>query len=154
MKPTNTAQHHLSRVRPILPIDFPLYQRRTRRKEAPPLHLWNIDRRFVKPARASIRRLLCLCLCFFFHLGFCGGHLVQQWLILGIIPGTNMHPGNVFCGALWESSPTRAHIQRTWSEAAPCLHHPTPLRRIECRWNLLPPEQPRVVKLFLQWRRR
>ena len=42
----------------------------------------------------------------------------------------------------------------TCSEAAPCLHHPTPLRRIECRWNLLPPEQPREVILYSQWRRR
>ena len=55
---------------------------------------------------------------------------------------------------LWEGSPLRAHIQRTWSEAAPCLHHPTPLRRIECRCNFLPPEQPRVVIPHSQWRRR
>ena len=31
---------------------------------------------------------------------------------------------------------------------------PTPLRRIECRLNLLPPEQPRVVIPYSQWRRR
>ena len=31
---------------------------------------------------------------------------------------------------------------------------PTPLRRIECRWNLLSPEQSRVVIPYSQWRRR
>ena len=65
-----------------------------------------------------------------------------------------MHPGNVSSWCFRESSLTRAHIQRTCSEAALCLHHPTPLRRIECRWNLLPPEQPRVVIPYSQWRRR
>ena len=65
-----------------------------------------------------------------------------------------MHAGKVPCCVHGNAHPTRAHIKRTCSEAAPCLHHPTPLRRIECRWNLLPPEQPRVVIPYSQWRRR
>ena len=65
-----------------------------------------------------------------------------------------MHPENVSCGAFGQVRPQRTQIRRACFEAAPCLHHPTPLRRIECRWNLLPPEQPRVVIPYSQWRRR
>ena len=90
----------------------------------------------------------------YFYYSLCKGHLVQQWLTLRFIPGTNMHAGKVPCCVNGNAHPTRAQIQQTCSEAALCLHYPIPIRRIECRWNLLPLEQPRVVTPHSQWRRR
>ena len=60
---TPRAYHQLSRIiRPMLPRDCTLHRWGTRRKGAPPLHPWRIDRRCLN-LRAPIRRLLCLCSC-------------------------------------------------------------------------------------------
>ena len=83
---------------------------------------------------------------------FCGrGHASRTTMVDPKVYPRNKHASwKRFLRCFRESSPLRAHIQRTCSEEAPCLHHPTPLRRIECRWNLLPPEQPRVVISYSQ----
>ena len=59
-----------------------------------------------------------------------------------------------FLQVLLGSSPTKStHITNLFRGSS-LPTSPDPLRRIECHWNLLPPEQPRVVIPYSQRRRR
>ena len=59
-----------------------------------------------------------------------------------------------FLRCFWASPPTKDTDATDLFRGSSLPTSPTPLRRIECRWNLLPPEQTRVVIPYSQWRRR
>ena len=66
----------------------------------------------------------------------------------------NKHaPWKRFLLVLLGRSPTKSTDTTDLFRGSSLPTSPTPLRRIECRWNLLPPEQPRVVTPYSQWRR-